>query len=153
MGESLDNARRELIRVEHLLYVSLKYTRTVDVLRNAISRLVSTLSFAIDDILEIAKDDGKIDDVPTIPLVKVQVVRDLFPDKREYSDYLDFFVMLRKLEKASYERAQEYRRHVTMTAELEGEKVEVTIDILGDYFHKVKDFIMFLAEEQAEEDD
>ena len=130
--------------------MSLKYTRTVDVIRNTVSRLVSTLGLAIDDILQEAMDDGKIDEVPTIPLVKVQKVKDLFPENDTYTKYLDFFAILRKLEKAKYERAREFRRHVTMTAELDGEKVEVTIDILGDYFHKVKDFIIYLSEEDEE---
>ena len=33
--EYLIEAREELNRIEHIIYVSLKYTRTTDVLRNA----------------------------------------------------------------------------------------------------------------------
>ena len=34
MKEALDNAKEELKRVDHLFYVSLKYTRTADMMRH-----------------------------------------------------------------------------------------------------------------------
>ena len=39
--EFMFESREELKRVEHIIYVSLKYTRTTDVLRNALLRFVS----------------------------------------------------------------------------------------------------------------
>ena len=36
IGELEDNAKQELKRADHLLYVTLKYTRTVDVIKNTI---------------------------------------------------------------------------------------------------------------------
>ena len=47
MNESLIEAREELKRLEHIIYVSLKYTRTVDVILNALKRMVSTYDFII----------------------------------------------------------------------------------------------------------
>ncbi len=34
MTDYLDNAKNEMKRVDHLLFVSLKYTRTVDVIKS-----------------------------------------------------------------------------------------------------------------------
>ena len=42
MIETLENAKEELKRVDHLIFVSLKYTRTVDVLLNVINRIISS---------------------------------------------------------------------------------------------------------------
>ena len=39
MEESLRNALSELKRAEHSLFVSLKYTRTVDVIKHIVERL------------------------------------------------------------------------------------------------------------------
>ncbi len=48
MKESLDNAVRELRKVDHLVFVSLKYTRTVDVLKHIIKRMISAFDFMMD---------------------------------------------------------------------------------------------------------
>ena len=45
MKEALDNAKEELKRVDHLFYVSLKYTRTADMMRHLIERLINAFSF------------------------------------------------------------------------------------------------------------
>ena len=41
MIESLENAKEELKRIDHLIYVTLKYTRTVDVLLSVVERMVN----------------------------------------------------------------------------------------------------------------
>ncbi len=51
MKRSLDNALRELRKVDHLIYVSLKYTRTVDVLKHIIKRMISAFDFMMDALL------------------------------------------------------------------------------------------------------
>ena len=41
--ESIDKAKEELKRVDHLFFVSLKYTKTVDVIKSLIDRLINAL--------------------------------------------------------------------------------------------------------------
>ncbi len=43
MLESLDLAKEEIKRADHLMYVSLKYTRTVDILKSIIERLINAI--------------------------------------------------------------------------------------------------------------
>lgn len=52
MREPLFFASQELKRAEHLLYVSLKYTRTADVMQSFIARLVACFDFIIDGLLK-----------------------------------------------------------------------------------------------------
>ena len=40
MTENLENAKEELKRIDHLIYVTLKYTRTVDVLLSVVERMI-----------------------------------------------------------------------------------------------------------------
>ena len=51
MIEDTDSAKGQLLRADHLFHVTLKYTRTVDVIRNTIERLIGGLDFAIKDAL------------------------------------------------------------------------------------------------------
>ena len=60
MQESLERAQSELKRADHLTYVSLKYTRTVDVLKSIISRLIATIDEGMDALLHNTKNQGKI---------------------------------------------------------------------------------------------
>ena len=55
MKESFELAVQELKRVDHLFWVSLKYTRTVDVIKNVIDRLISCVGFGLEAILKWAK--------------------------------------------------------------------------------------------------
>ena len=63
MKELLKDAKEELKRVDHLIYVSLKYTRTVDVIRNVIDRLISSFDFVADGLLQKALDEKKIKEI------------------------------------------------------------------------------------------
>ena len=47
-SENIENAVSQLKRADHLLYVTLKYTRTVDVIKSIIKRLISAFDFAVE---------------------------------------------------------------------------------------------------------
>ncbi len=144
--EYLDKAKEELKRVDHLIFVSLKYTRTVDVIKSIIVRLLNCYDFLIDGILQNAKDRGKIDHVPSAPVVKCEVLQKLYKSDLELGHYCNFYLLLRKINRANFERAREFRRHVTMTALVEEKEIEIDIDIISDYFKHVKLFVDYLAE-------
>lgn len=137
MLEAIENAKEELKRADHLMYVSLKYTRTVDVLKSIVERLINTFDFLIDALLK-AK---KVKDIPKIPKLKVEAVKKCFPEVPEVASYMDFYLLLRSVDRATFERTLEYRRHVTMTAHLDDKEIEIDIDIIEDYFHKAKEFV------------
>ncbi len=144
--ESLQLASQELKRADHSIAVSLKYTRTVDVIKSIIERLINTISCCMDVLLKHAKAQKKIAEVPSLPRLKVDAIRSLFGSDQMIKEFCEFYLLLRRIDKAKFDRAQEYRRHVTMTAHLDGgEKIEITIDIISDYFEKTKDFLSYVA--------
>lgn len=141
MKEALDNAINELKRVDHLYYVSLKYTRTADMMKHMLERLISTFSFCIESLLKHAKEQKKIKEIPSNLGLRAKLVIDTF-QKEELTDYMNFYLRLRKILRSEYTKRQEFRRHVTMTVTIDnGEIVEVNIDILKDYYEKAKDFV------------
>ena len=144
--ESLRLAQVELKRAEHQIFVSLKYTRTVDVLKNIIERLISTFDFGFITLLEMAKDKGTVATIPQLPRQRVEAVREAYKDTPEIQNYLEFYLILRKIQKAEFSRAQEYRRHVTMTAKVNDEEILITIDIISDYYQRSREFLQFLEQ-------
>jgi hypothetical protein len=145
MEEALDNARQELKRVDHLFYVSLKYTRTADMIRHMIERLISTFSFGIDSLLEFAKAQKKINELPGNPIMRSQLVMSTFQSD-DMSKYMALYLKLRKIMLAEYSKREEYRRHVTMTSVIDnGEVIEVDIDTLKEYYDTAKNFTDYVS--------
>ena len=137
-------AKQELNRADHSIAVSLKYTRTVDVIKSIIKRLINTVTHILDALLEKAKEEGKIEEIPKIPGLKAEEVRKIYRDDSTIQDFCEFYMLLRKVDKAKYQSRQEFRRHVTMTAHLEETtSIEVTIDIITDYYNKTQEFLKY----------
>ncbi|MFC1727871.1 hypothetical protein ACFLZ7_00195 [Nanoarchaeota archaeon] len=144
--EKIDEAIEELKRADHLIYVSLKYTRTCDIIKHVIERLIACSDIVFDYLLEKAKDENKIDELPIAPTAKAETLKKVYADNEIMRDYFEFYLFMRKLSRAKFTRRQEYRRHVTMTCILEPEVVEVKIDSVEEYNHKVKEFIEYIQE-------
>ncbi len=145
MKESFDLAVQELKRVDHLFWVSLKYTRTVDVIKNVIERIISCIGFGLESLLKYAKEKKLIANIPTNAGLRCELLKKTFPDNIELIDYINFYLRLRKLSKAEYAKREEFRRHVTMIATIDkGEVIEINIDILKEYYEKTKDFLTFI---------
>ena len=140
MNENLDNAQEEIKRADHLIFVSLKYTRTCDVLKHIIERHINCIDFTFTALLEHLKEQGKIEEVPTAPIPKANKIKELFPDDEFLPEFADFFMRLRKISKADFTRACEFRRHVTMTVVVDEEIIKIDIDNITEYFKRTKEF-------------
>jgi hypothetical protein len=149
MKETMENAREELKRIDHLIYVTLKYTRTVDVFLSIIERMISTYEFLVDALLKLAISQGKAYEEPDIPLAKAQLVQKLY-DSKKIKDSIEHYLMLRKLRRANYERSSEFRRHVTMTSLVEGKVIKVDIDSITQDFHNLRDFVDYVDKKISE---
>lgn len=133
--ESLDDAKEELKRVDHLIYVSLKYTRTVDVLLNAINRMMDAYDYLFQSLLEKAHEEQKIPEIPTTPIEKGNLIKRLYAEDEQIIDNVELNFLLRKLYRSpNPEREQEYRRHVTMRTHIDGREEIVNIDIITNYY-------------------
>lgn len=152
MEEAFEQALQELKRVDHLFWVSLKYTRTVDVIKHVIDRLINCIGFGLQALLEYAKEKKLVTSIPTNAGLRCELLKKTFPDNLELIDYINFYLLLRKLSKAEYAKREEFRRHVTMIATIDkGEVIEVDIDILKEYYEKTRKFIAFVKRTIREE--
>ncbi|MFP4402770.1 MAG: hypothetical protein ACLFPJ_00270 [Candidatus Woesearchaeota archaeon] len=141
MDESIFDAKQELKRVDHLIFVSLKYTRTVDVLKNVVERLISSLDFVLNAILENLHENEKIEEIPTAFVLKCDLIIEKYPNDEKIKELIDFFILLKKLNKLDYEKENEYRRHVGMIFNIDGKEIKINIDSVTAYYKKVKELI------------
>lgn len=145
MEEALADAKEEIKRVDHLFYVSLKYTRTVDMMRKLIERLISTFDFGILSLLLFAQKKKKIKEIPEMPIPQCMVLNETYSDL-DIKEYTDMYVLWRKLMKAPYTKREEYRRHVTMVSHVGDDVIETNIDTLNEDYDKTIKFISFVQE-------
>jgi len=131
----------EKIRADHLLYVSLKYTKTCDVMMNLLYRWRSMIEVSIEKILEHAKKKKKISSVPTSPVGKLEEVRKLFKKNKNFLEVIEFYKMLRKLEDLRSERVGEFRKNVALKLSYQGEEVNIDLEKLKIYADMLEKFI------------
>ena len=144
MRESLDDAKMEMRRVDHLIYVSLKYTRTVDMLRHVVQRHITCFEFLIETLLKYAKEKKKLDDVPANPGTRLELLKKIFHKDEKLMEFAAFYSKLRKIMLAGYSKTREYRRHVAMITEIDGEQIEINIDKVGEYYVKAKEYLEYV---------
>jgi hypothetical protein len=138
MREHIRDAVEELKRVDHLIYVSLKYTRTVDVLSNVIQRMIATSNEMIAALEAKAKEEGKIKTLPPVPAMKCRALKTVYDDDEVIVRFLEFYTLLRAIKKADHTSINEYRRHVTLIAQLDEGEYHVHIDKVTEFYKDMR---------------
>lgn len=148
MLELIDNANEEIKRVDHLVYVTLKYTRTVDVLQNIISRMVDGYDFMVQATLALDKfKNNSNEEIPKAPILQCDILSRLFNGDELVQNNIGLYMLLRKLNRVqNVEKEQEFRRHVCMIAIVDGQEELVNIDIITQYYLMMKDFFSWVSE-------
>ena len=151
MKESISLANEELKRVDHLIYVSLKYTRTVDVIRSIITRMITAVEHMLDAHLQRALGEKKIKEISAFPVEKCKILKTVYAQDAVIQETVEFYLYLRKLLRAEFTSSQEFRRHVAMTVTMKDEQpIEVNIDKINEFYDSVKRFYehtIFIHEE------
>lgn len=146
MSDMIARTKEELKRADHLIFVSLKYTRTVDVIKSIIERLINAYEIVVGGLLEKAEEEMAIFEVPRSVKQRVDEVLSLYPDD-VMKEYLEFYMFLKKLDKAEYTSSGEYRKHVHMTAVFpSGESAKVNMDDLKEYYLKTQAFVRYIEQ-------
>jgi hypothetical protein len=144
MEDLEDSAKEELKRADHLIYVTLKYTRTSEVIKNTIKRLISAFDYSILEVLEYLKHKKKIKVVPTITKLRAELLQGLLPETKYY---IEFYFLLKQIDKAELKKKEEYRKNVALIAfDRKGMPLEINIDTLKKYYDKTHEFIEIIDE-------
>ncbi len=130
----------ELKKVDHLVFVTLKYTRTVDIIVGAVERMIATLNFQFEDTLMALREAGKIPEIPAAPVMRTKLLERLFPKDRELKNIIDFYYRLKKISVGEFRKKEEFRKNVALVSK-EG---EVNIETLKGYVADMKNYINYL---------
>lgn len=137
----MEDIIQEKISADHLLYVSLKYTKTCDVIYNLLLRWKKMIETSIDGILKHAKKKKKISSIPISPIEKMEEVKKLFRKDKNFQIVIEFYQMLRKIEDLRQERSGEFRKNVNLRIFYRGEEVNVNLEKLKEYAENLEKFI------------
>lgn len=145
MDEEFNNnmflAREDFKRVDHIIYVSLKYTKTVDMMRNGIERMISTMYYLREHLLTLAYEKDLIEAIPKIEIHKGNLLKKLI-NKEEFDFFIEFYRQMRRLVKAPFTKHHEFRKNMCMIA-TDDELGEVTVDTekIMYYYNKLNEFV------------
>ncbi len=150
MKQNLIEAIRELNRLEHLIYVSLKYTRTTDILKTILDKMITILDYLWNALLEKKKLDKVIEEYSSAPLKKVEMIKELYEDER-IRKMINFYLLLKKLNKLEYIPLNEYRKQLTMRFINENNEIyDITIESVTNDYKEIKDFLSYLRAKYLE---
>ncbi len=139
--DQVESPEEELKRADHLIYVSLKYTRTVDIMRNAIKRMINAYELVMSDFLEQLRKAKKISEVPTNPKDRGIMVKEILGNSGK--KYLILYNTLKKIDKAEYTATEEFRKNVTLKTKTT-KPILVKVENLYNYLEITKEFINFM---------
>ena len=132
---------QEKISADHLLYVSLKYTKTCDVIQNLLIRWRRMIEIAIDEILKKAKKKKKINKIPPNPAAKIEAIRKLFKKDKNFIEVIDMYEMFKKIEGLRKERIGEFRKNVNLKVFYRGKEININLEMLKIYADNLEKFI------------
>lgn len=132
---------QEKISADHLLYVSLKYTKTCDVILNLILRWTKMIDTSIDEILKHAKKKKKISEISSNPLGKIEQIRKVFKKDKDFLEVIEMYEMFRKIQGLRRERIGEFRKNVTLRVFYQGKEININLEQLKIYAEKLEKFI------------
>ncbi|HIH38250.1 hypothetical protein J4460_06990 [Candidatus Woesearchaeota archaeon] len=141
IGEALINALEELKRADHQVYVSLKYTRTVDVIKNILNRFINATKSAIDAYLLYAIEKKKLGEMPGSVMECISTFRSLASERPELVSFINLYIYMRNMNRSEYERFGEFRRNVTMRITLDGATHDLTIDAMYELNRRTIAFV------------
>lgn len=135
---------KEKISADHLLYVSLKYTKTCDVIINLLLRWKIMIEMALDKLVERAKKEKKWKEILDAPRAKLVALKRIFADDEIIRETLKLYELFRDIEDLEKIRENEFRKGVNLRVIYKGETININLDKLKEYSNLLERFISSL---------
>ena len=132
---------KEKTSADHLLYVSLKYTKTCDVILNLLARWKSLIELSFDKILKDRVEKKKIPSMPTNPKQRIEFIKKYFKKSSAIQNVVPLYIFFKRVPDLEKKREGEFRKNVNLKI-FEGEKItDINMVKLGEYYLVVEKFI------------
>ena len=141
-----DNIEKEKRSAEHLLYVSMKYTKTCDVILNLISRWQSMINESLNALLEKARKKKLVKVIPIAPKMKIDLAKKIFAKEEVVQKTIAVFIFFKRIPQLEQFREHEFRKNVTLKILDSGKWVDINMDKLKEYNGIIERFITHLKQ-------
>ena len=143
MSEILEKIMKEKISADHLLYVSMKYTKTCDVMINLIKRWKIMMDYSFDGLLEKAKKRKMMKEIPIAPRLKTDLIKKLFGRNSEIIEAVSEYEMFRLIDLLEKTKEAEFRKGVCLRVIYKGKEVPINLEKLKEYSQILERFINY----------
>jgi len=143
MPEALEKIIKEKISADHLLYVSMKYTKTCDVMINLLQRWKIMMDYAFDALLDKAKKKKMIKKIPNAPKLRIDAIRETFADEEAVMEALKEYMMFKLIMVLNNTKEGEFRKGVCLRVTYQGKEIAINLDKLKEYSEILERFINY----------
>lgn len=135
--EYLIQLRRHLNSIEHMIYVSCKFTRTTEMLRKVLETIVTGYEqfFAVAYTMLIEEEVEVIQSASMQH--KIHLLSEVLSTKGVDVDLSDYF-LLKKLLMSDFEKIGEYRKNLCMVSYIDGEEYVINMGKLLEFYSNLK---------------
>ncbi len=140
----LEKIIKEKISADHLLYVSMKYTKTCDVMINLVKRWAVMIEDSIDGLLITAKKKKMLKIIPTAPKLRVDLVKEVFRKEPAVLDAIELYSMFKLVDILKQTKEQEFRKGVCLSLFYKGQEIRINLEKLKEYSEILERFINFV---------
>ncbi len=137
MEEVYDRVRilqRDLNTLEHMIYVSCKFTRTTEMLRKVMEQMVSTYENFFGIAYQVLLDEQSLSKEMSD---RIHMLTQILVERGVVADLSEYF-LLKRLLMSEFECMGEYRRNLSLVAFIDGEEYLINVPKLLDFFENIK---------------
>jgi hypothetical protein len=125
------------------MYVSLKYTKTCDVILNLLARWKSLIETSFDAILEKRCEEGKIPCMYATPKERIEFMKKYFAKDEAIQKVIPLYIFFKRIPDLPKTRSGEFRKNVNLKVKAGPTKVvDINMEMLGGYYDIVEAFIV-----------
>ncbi|MEK6854881.1 MAG: hypothetical protein AABX73_01535 [Nanoarchaeota archaeon] len=135
---------KEKISADHLLYVSLKYTKTCDVIINLISRWKIMIELGLERLIEKAKKERKWKPVPNAPRAKVLQIKKIYKNNEVIAETIKLYELFRDIDRLEKIRENEFRKGVNLKLIYKDGVININLIQLKEYASLLERFISYI---------
>jgi len=139
---------KEKTSADHLLYVSMKYTKTCDVILNLLARWKSMMDISFDAILQKAFEDKTLKQMPDSPKQKIEFLKLYFKKQKALQESIPLYIFFKRIPDTKKTREGEFRKNVNLkiielnsTTDINMDKLKEYADILERFISETKQFL------------
>lgn len=131
--ENMINFKRHLNTIEHMIYVSCKFTRTTEMIR----KVLETILVGYEQFFVIAYDlyvgESNVENVHH----KIQMLNSAMANRGISVDLSDYF-LLKRIMISDFDSIGMYRKNLSMVSYIDGEEYVINLTKLLDFFENLK---------------